>query len=150
MTLIFEQQPRSEERPAGITFVAALLFAYACAASVYAVLIATGNIAMSRGAWVVGGGLEILGPGIFALYAVVHFVTAFFLWRMKKWAQRVASLLLVYGLVQVTPAISSAVADSRVFAIAREGMQIIWRVVALWYLWQEPIRESFERQPTRR
>ena len=98
---------------------------------------------MTRGAWVVGGGLEILGPGIFALYALVNLVCAFGLWRMHKWALRISSLLLLYGLIQVTPAISAAVAESRIPAIISEGAQILVRAAALWYLWQEPTRDAF-------
>ncbi len=112
-------------------------------AAIYAALIAFGVISLSAGAWVVEGGLEILGPGIFAAYAVAHFICAAGLWRMQPWALRLTSLLLIYELIQVTPAISSAVGDGRVLAIAREGAQILWRTAALWYLWQEPTRDAF-------
>jgi len=33
--------------------------------------------------------------------------------------------------------------DSRVFAIAREGLQIIARVLVVFYLSQEPVKEWF-------
>lgn len=145
--LIFHEEPAPAERPGGITLVAVVMLAYAFAAIVYAALIATGNVAMTRGAWVIGGGLEILGPGIFALYGVVHAACAIGLLRMHRWALRVCSLLLLYGLIQVTPAISSAVADGRILAIAREGTQILLRSAALWYLWQEPTRDAFVRRP---
>ena len=100
---------------------------------------------MASGGWLIGGGLEILGPGIFALYAAVHAACAIGLFRMHRWALRVSALVLLYGLIQVTPAISSAVADARLVAIAREGAQILWRTAALWYLWQEPTRDAFAR-----
>lgn len=145
-TLIFQPEQRSSGRPAGVTLISVVLLLFALISAFYAALIGTGSIAMSRGAWVVGGGLEILGPGIFALYALVHLACAAGLWRMNKWALRLSSLLLLYGLVQVTPAISSAVAESRVPAIAREGAQILIRAAALWYLWQEPTRDAFDKK----
>jgi hypothetical protein len=148
--LIFHEEPASTERPAGIALVAAIMLAYAFAACAYAALIATGNVAMARGGWVIGGGLEILGPGIFVLYAVVHAACAIGLLRLQRWALRASSLVLLYGLIQVTPAISSAVADGRILAIAREGMQILLRSAALWYLWQEPTRDAFASKVSRR
>lgn len=143
--LIFHEELNVTERPAGVSLVAAVMLVYAVAATVYAALIATGNVAMASGAWLIGGGLEILGPGIFLLYAALHAVCAIGLLRMNRWALRLSSLLLLYGLIQVTPAISSAVADGRILAIAREGAQILWRSAALWYLWQEPTRDAFRR-----
>lgn len=116
---------------------------YGCVAAVYSLLIAFGVVPLSSAAWVVGGGLEILGAGIFALHAVVLLVCTAGLWSMRRWGLRLTSLLLLYGIVQVTPAISSAVGDGRVLAIAREGSQILWRTAALWYLWQEPTRDAF-------
>ena len=43
----------------------------------------------------------------------------------------------------MVPAISSAVADRRVSAILREGAQIMIRVMAIFYLSQEPVKEWF-------
>jgi hypothetical protein len=41
------------------------------------------------------------------------------------------------------PGLSSAVMDSRVFRIGREGLQIIVRVVVVYYLSQEPAKNWF-------
>ncbi len=131
-------------RPPGITAVALIFFAYAIAAALYALLLAAGRIPMSSGAWLVGGGLEIMGKGIFAIFALIHAACGFGLWRMQRWALRVASLLLLWGVYQVIPAISSATADSRIYGIAREGVQILWRIVALRYLWQQSTRDCFQ------
>lgn len=142
---MFEQTPDEvvTGRPSGITAVALIFIAYAIVAAIYALLLASGRIAMSRGAWLVGGGFEIMGKWVFALYALINAVCALGLWRMQTWALRVASLLLLWGVFQVIPAISSATADVRIYAIAREGVQILWRVIALRYLWQESTRDSF-------
>lgn len=139
-----EIEEHTGSRPAGITAVAFIFFAYALTASFYALLIAAGRISMSSGAWLIGGGLEIMGKWIFAFYAVLHLACAVGLWRMQRWALRAASLLLLWGVFQVIPAISSATADSRVYGIAREGLQILWRVAALRYLWQQSTRDSFQ------
>jgi hypothetical protein len=139
-------EPRAIEtgRPAGVRLLAGIMLAYAAIAIVYAALLMTQSISMSSGAWLIGGGFEMMGKWIFVLYAALHATCAIGLLRLNKWALRLSSLLLLWGLVQVTPAISSAVADSRVYAIVREGAQILWRVVALRYIWLEPTRDSFQ------
>ncbi len=141
--MFFEIEERAKSRPAGITAVAVIFLGYAVIAAAYAILLAAGRVSMSSGAWLIGGGFEIMGKWVFALYAAIHAACAFGLWRMQRWALRTASLLLLWGVFQVIPAISSATADSRVYAIAREGTQILWRIVALRYLWQEPTRDAF-------
>ena len=133
------------QRPAGVTALALVFVAYAIVAAIYAALLASGRVSMSSGAWLIGGGLEIMGPWIFALYAVIHAACGIGLWRLQKWALRLTSLLLLWGLLQVIPAISSATADSRVYAIAREGAQIIWRVIALRYVWLQSTRDFFQK-----
>ena len=138
-----ETEVRTNSRPPGISAVALIFLAYAITSAAYALLLAEGRVSMSSGAWLIGGGFEIMGKWIFALYALIHAACAFGLWRMQKWALRVASLLLLWGVFQVIPAISSATADSRIYGIAREGAQILWRVVALRYLWQQPTRDAF-------
>jgi len=37
----------------------------------------------------------------------------------------------------------ASLVDSRIFAIAREGLQIIARVLIVFYLTQEPVKEWF-------
>ena len=143
MTL-FQHEPAETGRPVGITVLAFVMLAYAAVAAVYAVLLATERVSMSSGAWLIGGGFEVMGKWIFALYSLLHAVCAIGLLRLQKWALRLVSLLLLWGLLQVTPAISSAVADSRVYAIIREGIQILWRVVALRYVWLGSTKDAFD------
>jgi hypothetical protein len=141
--MLFESEPTEAGRPAGVTLLAGVMFAYAAIAVVYAALLTRGSISMSSGAWLIGGGFEIMGKWIFVLYATLHAACAIGLLRLNKWALRLSSLLLLWGLIQVTPAISSAVADSRIYAIAREGAQILWRVVALRYVWMRSTKDRF-------
>ena len=141
--MLLEPGPVETGRPAGITLLAIVMSAYSAIATVYAALLSLGSISMSSGAWLIGGGLEIMGKWIFVLYAALHAACAIGLWRLNRWALRLSSLLLLWGLIQVVPAISSAVADSRIYAIVREGAQILWRVVALRYIWMESTRDGF-------
>jgi len=143
MTL-FQQDTIETGRPIGVTALAVVMLAYAMVATVYAVLLATERTSMSSGAWLIGGGFEVMGKWIFVLYSLLHAGCAIGLLRLQKWALRLASLLLLWGLIQVTPAISSAVADSRVYAIIREGIQILWRVVALRYIWLDSTKDAFD------
>lgn len=142
--MLLQPEPIETGRPAGITLLACVMFGYAAIATICAVLLARGSIAMSSGAWLVGGGLEIMGKWIFVLYAALHAVCAIELLRLNRWALRLSSLLLLWGLIQTTPAISSAVADSRIYAIIREGAQILWRVVALRYVWMGSTKDRFD------
>jgi hypothetical protein len=142
--MLFESAATEPGRPTGVTLLAGVMFAYAAIAIVYAALLATGSVAMSSGAWLIGGGFEVMGKWIFVLYAALHATCAMGLLRLNKWALRLSSLLLLWGLIQVTPAISSAIADSRIYAIIREGAQILWRVVALRYVWMSSTKDAFD------
>lgn len=131
------------ERPRGVVFIAALAFCFAAASAAIAVLYLAGVVPLATGAPLLGGGLEILGPGAFAIYAVTTAIAGIGLLQLRNWARRIAILILLFGLVQTVPSISMAVADGRIVAIARDGLQIIIRTAVLWYLYQEPVRDAF-------
>jgi hypothetical protein len=65
------------------------------------------------------------------------------LWRRWRWARRAAILIAVIGIAMAVPGLSSAVMDSRIFAIGRQGLQIIVRVVVVYYLSQESAKNWF-------
>lgn len=111
----------------------------------FTVLLAAGRIPLSAGAFLIQGGLEQLGPVAFVLYAVLMILMALALWKRWRWARRVAILVAVIGIALAVPALSSAVMDLRTFAIVREGLQIVTRVVVVYYLSQEPAKEWFVR-----
>ena len=115
--------------------VAALAFA--------ALVAATRLVPLSSGAFLIGGGLEQLGPVAFLLYAALMMLLAVALWRRWRWARRAAILVAVIGIAMAVPGLSSAVMDSRIFAIGREGLQIIVRVMVVYYLSQEPVKDWF-------
>jgi hypothetical protein len=134
----------SHERPAGITAIVWLCVVLALTSLVFAVLIFAGQLPLSSGAFLLGNGLEQSGPLAFVIYAALLLVVALGLLRRRNLARRAAILLAVAGIALAVPAISSAVVDSRLFAIAREGAQIILRVLIVFYLTQEPVRSWFE------
>jgi hypothetical protein len=133
----------SQERPSGVTAVAALCLVVALAALALAVLLAVHAVPLSSGAFLVGGGLEQLGPIAFLLYAAIMIALAVALWKRRRWARRIAIAVAVIGIAMAVPGLSSAVMDSRIFAIGREGLQIIIRVIVVYYLSQEPVKEWF-------
>jgi hypothetical protein len=91
-------------------------------------------VPLSSGAFLIGGGLEQLGPIAFLLYAALMVLLAMALLRRWRWARRVAILVAVIGIAMAVPGLSSAVMDSRMLAIGREGLQIIVRVVVVYTL----------------
>jgi hypothetical protein len=107
-------------------------------------MITAGKLPLSSGAFLLGGGLEQSGPLAFVLYAVLLLVVSIGLARRWNLARRAAILLAIAGIALAVPAISSAVADSRVVAIAREGVQIIIRVLVIFYVTQAPVKDWFE------
>ena len=142
-SVLSETTTRDGERPAGVKVIAGLCVIVAVTSMTFAVLLAAGRIPLSAGAFLLGGGLEQLGPVTFFLYAALLLLIAVALWNRWRWSRRIATLLAVIGVVMAMPAISSAVMDSRLFAIAREGAQIIVRVMIVFYLSQEPVKEWF-------
>lgn len=133
----------NNERPAGVLAIVALCAIAGVAALVFAVLVVTQVIPLSSGAFLIGGGLEQLGPIAFLLYAALMVLLAVALWKRWGWARRVAILVAAIGVAMAVPGLSSAGMDSRILAIGREGLQIIVRVMVVYYLSQEPMKDWF-------
>lgn len=87
-----------------------------------------------------------MGPVAFLIYAAIVIVLAVALWKRWRWARRAAILIAVTGIALAVPALSSAVMDSRTFAIAREGLQVLIRVMVIYYVSQEPVKEWFAQR----
>ena len=138
----------TNSRPVGVTAIVALCIVAAFTSLAFALLITTGQIALSAGAFLLGGGLEQLGPIAFLLYAALLLLLAVALWRRLRFARQATLLVAIIGVGLAVPAISSAVMDSRLFAIVREGLQIIVRVMVVFYLSQDPVKEWFAQRET--
>jgi hypothetical protein len=141
--MLMQMTDISQDRPEGVTAVSALCLIVALAAFTVAVLLGVHTVPLSSGAFLVGGGLEQLGPIAFLLYAAIMIALAVALWRRWRWARRIAIAVAVIGIVMAVPGLSSAVMDSRIFSIGREGLQIMIRVIVVYYLSQEPVKDWF-------
>lgn len=133
----------SQDRPAGVTAIVALCVIVGVAALAFALLLTAHVVPLSSGAFLIGGALEQLGVIAFLLYAALMFVLAVALWSRWPWARRIAILVAAIGVAMAVPGLSSAVMDSRILAIAREGLQIMIRVIVVYYLSQEPVKDWF-------
>ena len=132
-----------QERPRGVIAIVAVCALLSAISFVFVALLLAGQIRLSAGAILLGGGMEQLGPLAFLLYGAIVGVLGVALWQRWKGVRRVTIVLAVAGVALTIPAISSAVVDGRVFSIVREGLQIIVRVLVIFYLTQEPVKEWF-------
>ena len=123
--------------------IAALCAIASAAALSFGGLAVAQAVPLSSGAFLMGAGLEQLGSVAFLLYAALMILLAVALWRRWRWARRAAILIAVIGIAMAVPGLSSAVMDSRILAIGRQGLQIIVRVVVVYYLSQEPAKNWF-------
>jgi hypothetical protein len=144
--LSLRHNEQTQERPRCVIAIVAVCALLAALALVYAGLLAAGRFPLSAGAFLLGGGIEQLGPVVFLLYGVILSALSLALWRRWKGARRVAIVFAAAGVAMAVPAVSSAVVDERGFAIAREGAQIMVRVIAIYYLSQEPVKEWFAQR----
>jgi len=131
-------------RPIGVSLIAILfLLAAAYLIAVGAVMLLTpGNVSMSAGADLLGG-LEVAGPYMFLLIAVVATAIGVGVLRLYKWARRLAILAALLGMVLLLPSVSSAVLDFRIAKLVWGGLGVMVRARIVWYLYQHPIKEAF-------
>jgi hypothetical protein len=141
--LLLDPAPQTLERPPGVVAIAATCAVFSVTAFGFAGLLFAGVVPLSAGAFLLGGGMEQLGPVVFLIYGALTAALAVALWRRWKGARRAALVLAGAGIALALPAISSAVADGRLFALVREGLQIIVRVIVIFYLSQEPVKKWF-------
>ena len=133
-------------RPIGVSLIAALfLLTSAYLIVVGAVmLLSPGAISMSSGADLLGG-LEVAGPFMFLLIALVATAIGVGLLQLHHWARRLAILTAILGMVLLLPSVSSAVLDSRISKLVWEGLGVMVRAMIVWYLYQQPIKDVFTR-----
>jgi hypothetical protein len=132
-------------RPSGVTIVAAIFgVAAAYLLVVAAIMLASpGSLSMAAGSELMGG-LELGGPYMFLLVGAVGIAIGAGLLRLNNWARRAAILLAMVGIVQVIPAVSGSLIAIRFAGLAWGGLRIMVRVIIVWYLYQRPVKETFE------
>ena len=102
-----------------------------------------GAASMALGAPLLGG-LELAGPYVFLLTAGVGALIGWGLLRLNNWARRAAIVVGFIGVVMLVPAVSAAAANFRA-SLLWGGFGIVVRVMIVWYLYQEPVREAFTK-----
>jgi len=140
--LLSDPEPHSGETPRGVIIAALLFFALAAYLLISALLIAVQVVSFTTGAWLLGG-METMGPVIYVLVAIVAALIGWGLLRLHNWARHLASVAAGVMFVLIIPTISSAVAYSRVPAIAREALKIIVCVVLFRYLNTGAVASAF-------
>jgi hypothetical protein len=137
------------ERPAGVTAIAIvflLVSAYLATLGLL-MLVFPGTVGMRAGAPFLGG-LELAGPYMFLLAAVICALTAWGLIHLNNWARRGAAILAMLGIIFLVPAVSSAVISFHFAALFWGALGVMVRVIFAWYLYQRPVIDVFEKIAT--
>jgi multidrug transporter EmrE-like cation transporter len=106
-------------------------------------LVSPGTAPMALGAPLLSG-LELAGPYMFLLASGVLGLVGWGLLRLSNWARWAAIAIGFVGVVMLVPAVSAAAVDLRV-SLVWGGLGIMVRVMIVWYLFQEPIKEAFTK-----
>jgi hypothetical protein len=135
------------KKPPGVFGVAALFLAAAAYLVMVGVvmLASPGLIPLSSGAPLLGG-MEVAGPYAFLLGAGFASLVGYGLLRLNNWARRGAIVAAVVGMILLVPAVSSSIAAFRFRTLVSAAAAIIVRTIVLWYLFQAPVRDIFERK----
>jgi hypothetical protein len=131
-------------RPRGVVWLAGLFVTLAMLMLVYGSLLATSHIAFTQASWLIGIDAARMGPVVFVVGALVYVACAVGLLRTSRWARWLAILLIAAGLAQQVPAVSAAVTEFHLVPLAREGLLFMARMVCLYYLLRDDVREAFE------
>jgi hypothetical protein len=131
--------------PSGVTVIAIVFFVAGTYLGLLGVvmLASPGAVSMALGAPLLGG-LELAGPYMFSLIGGVGALIGWGLLRLNKWARRAAIAVAFIGVVMLVPAVSAAAVDFRA-SLLWGGLEIIVRVMIVWYLFQEPVAEAFAK-----
>jgi len=96
-------------------------------------LLRPGAIAMSSGAPLLFG-LELAGPYMFLLMAIVAAGVAWGLAKLNNIVRHAALLIAIAGIVMLVPSVSAATVIIQPKALAFGGLGVIVRVIVAWYL----------------
>ena len=109
-------------------------------------LLRPGTVAMSVGAPLLFG-LELSGPYMFLLMAVVAVGVAWGLLELNNIVRHAAVLIAVAGIVMLVPSVSAATVMVQPKALAFGGLGIIVRVMVAWYLSRGEVADQFKSPP---
>jgi hypothetical protein len=130
-------------RPAGVTAIAILF----CLVAAYLALLGALRLASPESVSLSLGtpllhGLEVSGPYMFLLVALVAATVGFGLLRLKNLARRAAIVIGMAGVVMLIPKFSADAADLSL-RLLFAGFAVMIRVAIVWYLWQSSTAENF-------
>ena len=108
------------------------------------VLFRPGSVSMTAGAPLLFG-LELAGPYMFLLMALVGGAVAWGLVTLNNITRHVAVLIAICGVVMLIPPVSAATALVQPRALALGGLGIIVRVIIVWYLSQRHVADEFRK-----
>jgi len=109
-------------------------------------LLRPGAISMGAGAPLLFG-LELAGPYMFLLMAVVAGGVAWGLVELNNIVRHAALLIAIAGIVMLVPSVSAATVIAQPKALAFGGLGIIVRVIVAWYLSRGEIADQFKAPP---
>lgn len=107
-------------------------------------LLRPGLIGLSVGAPLLFG-LELAGPWMFLLMALVGFAVAFGLMRLNNIVRHIAQLIACAGIVWLVPVVSAAATSIQTKALFWSGLGIVIRVVVAWNLAKRDVVEAFHK-----
>ncbi len=110
-------------------------------------LLRPGAVSMSAGAPLLFG-LELAGPYMFLLMAIVGGGVAWGLLKLNNIVRHAALLIAITGIVMLVPSVSAATVMVQPKALAFGGLGIIVRVMVAWYLLRGEIADHFKAPPS--
>jgi hypothetical protein len=132
--------------PTGVRAIAALfaLCAIYLGSAGGTMLFSPGTISMAAGAPLLFG-LELAGPYMFLLVAVIGAGVAWGLAELNNIVRHAAILIAIVGIVMLVPSVSAATVMVQPKALAFGGLGIIVRVIVAWYLSRAEVADAFHR-----
>lgn len=103
-----------------------------------------GSISMTAGSPLLNG-LELSGPYMFLFAGAFGGLIGFGLLKLNNWARRAAIIVSLLGMIMLVPTVSAA-ATSFSASLWWNGLGVVVRVVIVWYLWQAPVTQVFEKR----
>jgi len=107
-------------------------------------LVRPGTVSMSAGAPLLFG-LELAGPYMFLLMALLGVVVAWGLVKRNNLARHAAMLIAIAGVVMLVPPVSAATVSVNTKQLVFGGLGIIVRVVVAWHLGRSETAQQFRR-----